>query len=393
MFQSGFALRQRSIARCFILLPALLLNACAPSDTQVKLTEKRVVIKETAERLEGLWVNDVGGQSMRDPQTSGLVSWRGKLLSISDRSAVPKQRMTIHVIDPENGQLQLPGFPITLADELKSSCFADYISDNPDLEALLVDPKDDRVFYTVTEDASMTSLSSECEKRYADTGSTDYPTVLVRMELQEDNRVLMTRARPVRFAPELGVGDFPNDGIEGLTIDEKRQLYLALEKDSQGNARIFSVTMDETFWQTDDFAQAQDSRLIVPSFTKGNHPINGIQYVASLGKRGALVAAARNDNQLWVVYLDKTTPTDIINLTFWAPTNKPNGESASGCESMELMDNASIEGVAVMNSRLWLINDPWKRNYTKNIQCVSNESRYQNMSPLLFSLPLDKLYN
>jgi hypothetical protein len=391
MSQPRYALCQRKITCYFFFLSVLLLGACSPTEKSTTTTDERLDYKDGVERLEGKWVADSNGRAMQDPQTSGLAAWRGKLLSISDRSAVLKQRLTIHIIDPKTGQLQGTGFPIALSDSLASSCFADYISDNPDLEALAVDPQNDNVFYTVTEDASMTSLSPACEQRFPDTGSTEYPTVLVRLELQDDNRVLMTHARPVRFAPEFGVGNFPNDGIEGLTVDNNQQLYLALEKDSQSNARVFQLTMGDDFWETDNFAEAQDKGLIVPGFNKGNHPINGIQYVESLGKEGALVAAARNDNQLWIIYLDRSTPTKVINMNFWAPTAGNNGQRSERCESMELMDNASIEGVAVLDGQLWLINDPWKRNYLKNIICESNEDRYKGMSPLLFKVPLEAL--
>ena len=53
------------------------------------------------------------------------------------------------------------------------------------------------------------------------------------------------------------------------------------------------------------------------------------------------------------------------------------------------MDNASIEGLTVLDDTLYLVNDPWKENYLKNIQCDSNKARYEAMAPLLFSLPLD----
>ena len=283
-------------------------------------------------------------------------------------------------------------FPSRLSDSLKSSCFAEYIGDNPDLEALLVDPQDDKVFYTVTEDASSFSLSDACEKRFSNTGSTDYPTVLVRMELQSDDRVLMTHARPVQFAAELEVGNYPNDGIEGLTIDKKGNLYLGLEKDDHGQPRIFSIAMGADFWSSDDFASAKESGLILPKFEKGNHPINALQYLVLPNGKGAIAAAARNDDQLWIAYLDKETPTDVIDLTFWAPTHLKGGsETLPGCEVWELMDNSSIEGVAVLNGDLWMVNDPWKRNYLKNIQCESNADHYKRMSPLLFKMPLASL--
>ncbi|TDF35870.1 hypothetical protein EYS14_20015 [Alteromonadaceae bacterium M269] len=367
-------------------------SACSGDVKSEAVAESKINHHQGTQRLEGSWIVEPQGVVMEDPQTSGLVAWRGKLLSISDRSAVPKQRMRLHVIEPSSGKLVEQGFPISLSDSLKSSCFAEYIGDNPDLEALLVDPQDDKVFYTVTEDASSFSLSDACEKRFSNTGSTDYPTVLVRMELQSDDRVLMTHARPVQFAAELEVGNYPNDGIEGLTIDKKGNLYLGLEKDDHGQPRIFSIAMGGDFWSSDDFASAKESGLILPKFEKGNHPINALQYLVLPNGKEAIAAAARNDDQLWIAYLDKETPTDVIDLTFWAPTHlKGSSETLPGCDVWELMDNSSIEGVAVLNGDLWMVNDPWKRNYLKNIQCESNADHYKRMSPLLFKMPLASL--
>ena len=53
------------------------------------------------------------------------------------------------------------------------------------------------------------------------------------------------------------------------------------------------------------------------------------------------------------------------------------------------MDNASIEGLAVIGDTLWLVNDPWKVNYMKNLQCEANRARYEGMAPLLFNMPID----
>ena len=99
---------------------------------------------------------------------------------------------------------------------------------------------------------------------------------------------------------------------------------------------------------------------------------------------GLLIAAARNDDQLWLVDLSKQKPTQVINLRFFAPTLDTSGQ----CEPYELMDNASLEGVAVAHQSIWLVNDPWKRNYLKNVQCASNQPRYEAMAPLIYELPI-----
>jgi hypothetical protein len=111
MSQLRYALRQRKITCYFFFLSVLLLGACSPTEKSTTTTDERLDYKDGGERLEGVWGADSNGRAMQDPQTSGLAAWRGKLLSISDRSAVLKQRLTIHVIDPKTGQLQGTGFP------------------------------------------------------------------------------------------------------------------------------------------------------------------------------------------------------------------------------------------------------------------------------------------
>ena len=98
---------------------------------------------------------------------------------------------------------------------------------------------------------------------------------------------------------------------------------------------------------------------------------------------GYLLAAARNDNELWVVDLAKRKPTKRMKLAFFAPS------SDAACEAMHPMDNASIEGVAVVDNHVWMVNDPWKINYLKNVVCKSDEYRYQQMAPLLFKMKID----
>ncbi|MDU0112010.1 hypothetical protein RT723_03125 [Psychrosphaera aquimarina] len=333
--------------------------------------------------LKGQWITETNGQVMLDPQTSGLKHWRGKLLSISDGSAHQSQSSQLHVIDPKSAVLDEQDMSMTMSENVTSSCFAPYLAYKPDFEALAVDPNDDNVVIIVTEDArSIEGLSAECAKRYQNSGSTDFPSLLVRLYIHDNKSVEMTHVRPLQFAAEFEVGNFPNDGIEGLAFGQDNQLYLALEKDIHTQPRIFSVQITKDFWNTDEFAKVLDPELRLPQFTAGNHPLNGMDYLAIDDHPGYLIAAARNDNQLWFIDLSKQNPTKIITLDFMAETND------NSCEPWELMDNSSLEGLGVIGSTIWVVNDPWKRNYLKNINCPSNQANYEKMAPLLFSLPV-----
>lgn len=270
-----------------------------------------------------------------------------------------------------------------LSEDLASSCFAAYLSSNPDLEALVVDPDDDRVFYVATEDASTEILSEACQQQFVHTGSTQYPSLLIRLELQQDNSVTITHVWPIQFAADMQIGDFPNDGLEALTFGMVRTLYLGLKKDSHDQARIFSLKIDTGFWLRSDFAKVSEVKLRLPKFDQGNHPINGMAYYQHQGA-GYLIAAARNDESLWIIDLTAQKDTRILPLKFDAPIIP--GDIT--CGKWERMDNASIEGVAVDGTTLWLINDPWKLVYAKNIQCELNRSKFDNMAPLIFSIPI-----
>ena len=345
-------------------------------------------IAASKETVQGKWISELNGDAMLDPQTSGLKHWRGKLLSISDASADSSQQKQLHLIDPNSAVLEPEVMQISLSDELQQGCFADYLSGEPDYEALAVNPNNDNEIIIVTEDATRgAGLSKECMQRFNNSGSTDYPTLLVRLVVKDNNMVEATHIRPLQFAPEFNVGDFPNDGIEGLAFGQNNQLYLGLEKDKNKNARIFSVQINEDFWNTEDFAKVSDPELLLPEHTSGNHPINGMDYLAVNGKSGYLIAAARNDSQLWIIDLAKKQPTKIIDLTFLAPTDVSNGS----CDVWDKMDNASIEGLGIIGDTIWMVNDPWKRNYMKNVACPSNEAKFKTMSPLLFSMPVSKL--
>ena len=335
---------------------------------------------------EGKWIIDTNGAVMLDPQTSGLDMWRGQLVTIADASAHDSQQHRIHLIDPESATLTPQAIELSLSPKVRRGCFSDYLSGDPDLEALVVDPRDDKVFYTVTEDATRTgSLSNRCQQKYANSGSTDYPTLLLRVEYKDATNATVTHVRPIQYAREHAVGNFPNDGIEGLAMTPEGTLYLGLEKDAEGKARIFSLELKESFWDTDNYAKVIDPELNLPPYFGGNHPINGLTYyVSPQTNKPYLLAAARNDNELWVVDITKQTASKRIVMQFSAPT-----ASTSDCAPSIIMDNASIEGLAVIGETLWLVNDPWKRNYMKNVLCTADTARYEAMAPLLFSVPID----
>ncbi len=362
---------------------AFILGICSISMGCAKEPELTQV--EQNLRVNGHWIMEQDGKVMLNPQTSGLVKWRGGLLTLSDRSARPSQRLRLRTITKDDALLSGPDFPMLLSEKLKSNCFAAYITDNPDLEALTVDPDDDRVFYVITEDGSYAEPMSEfCQQKYLNSGSTSFPKLLVRLELQADKIMLITHIRPIRFTVDMQIGDFPNDGIEALTFGQARTLYLGIEKDSSKNARIFSLQMHSEFWQSDEFADVKKNNLKLPVFESGNHPINGMDYYQTSDGREFLLVAARNDEALWVVDLSGKKDTLILPIDFFAEIK----HSTQGCEDYEAMDNASIEGVAVIDDKLWLINDPWKAVYLNNVKCVQNRTHYQMFAPLLFSLPI-----
>lgn len=343
------------------------------------------ISKEQALQIKGHWITEKNGQVMLNPQSSGLVKWRAGLLTLSDRSADPSQRLRLRAISKKDALLSGPDFPMVLSEELQTSCFADYITDNPDLEALVVDPDDDKILYLVTEDASYAKPTSEaCQQKYLHSGSTDYPRLLVRLELQANNTALMTHIRPIQFTTDMQIGDFPNDGIEALAFGQARTLYLGIEKDNKKQARILSLKMDSKFWQSDEFAAVTSFDLKLPAFDKGNHPINGMDYYQTPDGREFLLAAARNDESLWVVDLSGKKDTVILPIAFFAEIQT----NSEGCENYEAMDNASIEGMAVIDNTLWLINDPWKAAYLNNVKCAQNRPHYQKFAPLLFSVPI-----
>jgi hypothetical protein len=101
------------------------------------------------------------------------------------------------------------------------------------------------------------------------------------------------------------------------------------------------------------------------------------------------LAVARNDNELWIIDLAKKKPTKRIKLAFSAPSVMTQNTTETTCKATHVMNNASIEGVTVVNDYVWMVNDPWKMNYHKNIVCPEDKYRYLKMAPLLFKIKID----
>lgn len=338
--------------------------------------------------VQGRWIKDTNGKVMVDPQTSGLTSWHHHLITLSDRSAIPSQQLKLHQLDPISAEVMPQHFPMVLADDLKSSCFAHYVTAHPDLESVVADPDQDNVFYVITEDGSSYPLQGDCAKEWQDSGATKFPRLLLRLELQTNNQALITHIRPIKFDRAFKVGNFPNDGIEGLTMDNHRHLYLAVEKDQQTHPRLFMLTMDKMFWQSSGFAAVQQPNVQLPPVPKGAHPMNALQYVPAdhPDHPGYLLAMARNDNQLWVLDLSGKHAAKVIPIQFWAQVENP----PASCQDWEKMPIPAIEGITVQNNTVWFVNDPWKSQYLKNLKCPVNAQNYSKFAPLLFSTPLQK---
>lgn len=355
------------------------------------VTEDAVVSQQsTPESLYGSWIVDLDGDVMLNPQTSGLKFSDGFLYSISDASADQSQTLRLHQISMDNSQVLNKFGPTTFSDKVKASCFYDYLSTQPDYEGLVPISGDKGSWIFVTEDASRNKqLSESCQQAFNNTGSTFYPSLIVRATVNGDD-LQVTHVRPIQFPMSANVGDFPNDGIEGLTLTRDNKLLLGLEKDANGQARVFEIGLSNNFWDETGFVKVVDSKLLLPVFEQGNHPINGMDVVyPSADSTGFLLAAARNDNEMWVVDLAAKKPTKRIRLNFYAPSQQGEAENAASCEPYHLMNNASIEGVSVVEDEIWLVNDPWTINYHKNALCKADESRYLKMAPLLFKLPIN----
>ena len=374
------------------LIAVGILTACSPMPHTERLSEDI--------NLVGTWILEQDGSTMLDPQTSGLTYRNGRLFSVSDGSAHESQIQQLHEINPVSGQIVGRLGPIVLAPALQNSCFASYLSTRPDYEALVVMSDQANTWLIVTEDATRAgTLSEACQARFSNTGSSLHPTLVVKVELL-DGVLTLTGVRAIQFDKQDQVGDFPNDGIEGMALTRDGRLLLGLEKDKNTQPRVFELALSDDFFEVlDEFAPVNDSGLLLPSFESGNHPINGMDvYYPSDSSQGYLIAAARNDNELWIMDLNKQKPSRIIELSFSVRCSVPLGPNPDVLNSdgsntpleysVHPIANSALEGVAVVEDRLYLINDPWKKVYPDNTTCEHDQANYLKMAPMLFSMPL-----
>jgi hypothetical protein len=270
-------LKNWPVAACVVVALSSVIAGCSESKDAAFSEDAPSATTSSVLTSVGRWISTDTSDVMQDPQTSGLIEINGQLVTIADGSAAFEQQRKLHFLDKDTATLTASSNAFKLATRVRRSCFSDYLTNAPDLEALASDPSNSNVIYTVTEDATRTgTLSTRCEKKYQNTGSTDYPTLLVRLERDENNSVTMTHVRPLQFPTEFEVGNFPNDGIEGMAMAKDGTLYLGLEKDKAGQPRIFSLNITDDFWQSADFAVVDEPDLFVPIFDAGSHPINGL---------------------------------------------------------------------------------------------------------------------
>jgi hypothetical protein len=337
--------------------------------------------------LSGQWVRDEQGQTMLDPQPSGLTWWHDELLMLGDQSAEPSMRMKLFRLDPNTSAYKTAPVNIEVSAEVRAGCFGDYLINSPDLEALTWDRLDDTTLITVTEDASRAQLSPSCSKRFSQTNSTTYPTLLLKITTDKAlSKAVITAVRPVQFPQEAQVGNLPNDGIEGLAIDDHQNLYLALEKNMAANPAIFKTRLTPDFWAKDNFVKVIDANLSLPPIDKNGHPINDLEFMPSPipGHPGYLLAVARNDDQLWIFDLTNRVPPYVEQLSFYVPT-----DNSGLCPAFERMVQTALEGITIRSGKIYLINDPWKQHYQDNIQCDVNAANFRRNSPLLFNMNID----
>ena len=378
-----------------LLLSTLFFAGCSGVSVEPRLPANSV---PSELELTGQWLTPINTSAAYyiDPQPSGLTWYQGTLVSISDASADATQIKRLHFIDPATG-VTSKSEPYSIASRLVGSCFTQYLQTKPDLEALVKDPFRPNSFITVTEDAStLGKLTPACQARFSATHSTPYPTVLVRLQLSPNNsatgidafagaKLEVTGVRAVQFPVDSEVGNFANDGIEGLAMVDNT-LFLGLEKNTNNQARVFSTQLDASFWQTEDFIAVKDTNIDFPNYAKHRpNPINGMETFV-WNEQNWLIAAARNDNELWLVNVTDITEKYKLKLRFLAPN------MGTSCPDASLMDNASLEGLAVANGILYAVNDPWKKNYHKNIACEEMRVFYDNAAPLLFNVPLEEVW-
>ncbi|MFT6267750.1 MAG: hypothetical protein ACJAVV_000549 [Alphaproteobacteria bacterium] len=341
----------------------------------------------------GKWLTESDGLLMQDPQTSGLTFMGDDIYSVSDASALNHHVRRLHVIDKNTGVVKEKLGPIEISPHiLGASCFADYLNKNPDYEALVAIPNKPNQWIAVTEDGTRgQKIEGDCFNSFTNNNFTRYPALIVKLELINDI-LMLTGVRALEFSPHDNIDkrslgqNVENDGIEGLAFTRDSRLLFGIEQDANRSARVFELPYSEDVFGTiDSFIRVNDSGLKFPKHMALNNPINGMDiYYPNAQSQGYLIAGARNNDQLWILDLAKQSPTVIVDLNFYAPS-----DAKCGKEAIHKIRNTALEGVAVHNSTLYLINDPWKQQYPKNVTCIYDKPKYEGFVPLLFELPIN----
>ena len=341
----------------------------------------------------GKWLTEANGEWMQDPQTSGLSYVDGKLYSISDASAKDHQIKRLHVIDPKTAMVTQKLGPIVLSPKIiQTSCFAAYLDTLPDYEALKAIPNKTNQWLIVTEDGTRgEKIEGKCFDKFTQNNFTHYPALLVKIELV-DATLMLTGVRAIEFDPDdnmdkRGLGkNIENDGIEGLAFTRDAKLLLGVEQDANNHARVFEIAYtDELFDTVDTFIKATDSKLKLPIHMAHINPINGMDvYYPDNHSDGYLIAAARNNDQLWIIDLGKKHPPIVVDVDFYAPSDPM-------CQgpAVHKIRNTALEGIAVNGNTLFLINDPWRPPYVNNATCLLDKPKYEGFTPLIFELPIN----
>ena len=340
--------------------------------------------------VAGKWLTDVNGISLQNPQSSGYTWRHNEIVHIGDNSADVTMRNKLLRVNPNSAQLNAEPIQITIADSVLKGCFGELFSKYPDFEALTWDRVDDTVFISVTEDSSFVTLRPECKAQYGQTNATDYPTLLVKIETDKAlTKAQITQVRPVQFPASAHVGNFSNDGIEGLALDNAGNLYLALEQNAANAPMIFKTRYGAEFWQQDGYVSLTDTGFALPLPDNKDHPINDLDYLPSpkAGHPGYLVAVARNDDQLWIIDISQQQVPFVQQMAYYAPTG-----ADSICPAYEKMVQTAVEGVAVHDDMLYLVNDAWKQRYSDNIKCPANAENFNKFAPLQFKVPVNPLW-
>ena len=343
--------------------------------------------------LVGKWLTQNDGALMVDPQTSGLTFMDGRLYSVSDASAKSNQLRRLHVIDKNTAEVTQKLGPIEIAPHIQNkSCFAAYLNKQPDYEALLAIPNKTNQWLLVTEDGTRgDKIEGDCLHAFTNNYFTRYPALLVKVELIDDKLVL-TGVRAIEFDPadntdKRDLGTYiENDGIEGLALTRDNRLLFGIEQDANRSARVFEYPYTDTLFDTvDSFIKVTDARLQLPLHISLINPINGMDvYYPDAQSDGYLITIARNNDQLWILDLASQRPAIIVDLTLYAPSHEKCGENA-----VHKIRNTALEAAAVHNNMLYLINDPWRQQYPKNVTCSHDKVYYDGFTPLLFQTPIN----